>query len=72
VLFIEKEGFMPLFERVHLAERYEIADMSTKGMSVTAARLSRLWLQDHRPMPIGPQGHAGTPATRYGGWHPAQ
>jgi hypothetical protein len=39
VLFIEKEGFMPLFERVSLAERYDIAIMSTKGMSVTAARM---------------------------------
>jgi hypothetical protein len=38
VLFIEKEGFLPLFEAVHLAERYDIAIMSTKGMSVTAAR----------------------------------
>jgi len=38
VLFIEKEGFMPLFERVGLAERYDIAIMSTKGVSVTAAR----------------------------------
>jgi hypothetical protein len=39
VLFIEKEGFMPLFHKVRLAERYDIAIMSTKGMSVTAARL---------------------------------
>lgn len=39
VLFIEKEGFLPLFERVKLAERYDLAIMSTKGMSVTAARL---------------------------------
>jgi hypothetical protein len=38
VLFIEKEGFLPLFEAVHLAERYDLAIMSTKGMSVTAAR----------------------------------
>jgi hypothetical protein len=38
VLFVEKEGFMPLFERVRLAERHDIAIMSTKGMSVTAAR----------------------------------
>jgi hypothetical protein len=38
VLFIEKEGFMPLFERVRLAEQHDIAIMSTKGMSVTAAR----------------------------------
>jgi hypothetical protein len=39
VLFIEKEGFLPLFKAVHLAERYDIAIMSTKGMSVTAARM---------------------------------
>ena len=38
VLYIEKEGFMPLFERVRLAKRYDIAIMSSKGMSVTAAR----------------------------------
>ena len=38
VLFIEKEGFLPLFEAVHLAERYDLAVMSTKGMSVTACR----------------------------------
>ena len=38
VLFIEKEGFVPLFEAVHLADRYDLAIMSTKGMSSTAAR----------------------------------
>ncbi len=38
ILFIEKEGFMPLFKEVRLAERYDLAIMSTKGMSVTAAR----------------------------------
>ncbi len=38
ILFIEKEGFMPLFEEVKLAERYDLAIMSTKGMSVTASR----------------------------------
>jgi hypothetical protein len=38
VLFIEKEGFMPLFEAVRLADRFDIAIKSTKGMSVTAAR----------------------------------
>jgi hypothetical protein len=37
-LFIEKEGFMPLLERAHIAERFDMAIMSTKGMSVTAAR----------------------------------
>ena len=38
ILFIEKEGFTPLFDAVQLAERYDIAIMSTKGMSVTASR----------------------------------
>ncbi len=38
VLFIEKEGFLPLFNAVNLAKRYDVAIMSTKGMSVTAAR----------------------------------
>jgi len=38
VLFIEKEGFLPLFKKVKLAERFDIAIMSTKGMTVTAAR----------------------------------
>ena len=38
VLFIEKEGFLPLFEAVDLANRFDIALMSTKGLSVTAAR----------------------------------
>ena len=31
VLFIEKEGFIPLFERVKLAERYDIAHHVVKG-----------------------------------------
>jgi hypothetical protein len=39
VLYVEKEGFMPLFKRVELAKRYDIAIMSSKGMSVTAARV---------------------------------
>ena len=38
ILFIEKEGFLPLFEAVHLAERYDLAIMSTKGTSVAASR----------------------------------
>lgn len=37
-LFIEKEGFNELFESVNLADRFDLAIMSTKGMSVTAAR----------------------------------
>jgi hypothetical protein len=38
ILFVEKEGFMPLFQAVNLAERFDVALMSTKGVSVTAAR----------------------------------
>ena len=38
VLFIEKEGFLPLFEHVRLAKRFDIAIASTKGMSTTACR----------------------------------
>jgi hypothetical protein len=38
VLFIEKEGFMPLFEAVNLAGRFDTALMSTKGLANTAAR----------------------------------
>ena len=37
-LFVEKEGFNELFRSVSLAERYDMAIMSTKGMSVTAMR----------------------------------
>jgi Topoisomerase 6 subunit A/Spo11, Toprim domain len=47
ILFIEKEGFMPLFEKVKLAKRFDIAIMSTKGMSVTAARLLVDRLSEH-------------------------
>ena len=39
VLFVEKEGFGPLFAAEQLAEKYDLAIMSTKGMSVTAARI---------------------------------
>jgi hypothetical protein len=38
VLFIEKEGFAPLFKSARIADRFDIAVMSTKGMSVVAAR----------------------------------
>lgn len=38
VLYIEKEGFMQLFKRVKLAKRFDIGIMSSKGVSVTAAR----------------------------------
>jgi hypothetical protein len=38
VLFIEKEGFMPLLRAAQIAEKFDLALMSTKGMSVVAAR----------------------------------
>ncbi len=38
VLFIEKEGFDPLFKEAKLAERYDLAIMSTKGLSNVASR----------------------------------
>jgi hypothetical protein len=38
VLFCEKEGFNPLFRAVDLANRYDVMIISTKGVSVTAAR----------------------------------
>jgi hypothetical protein len=37
-LFVEKEGFNPLLAQAQIAERYDVAIVSTKGMSVTAAR----------------------------------
>jgi hypothetical protein len=37
-LFIEKQGFDSLLEHAEIARRYDLAIMSTKGMSVTAAR----------------------------------
>jgi hypothetical protein len=39
VLYIEKEGFAPLLQAARIAERFDIAIMSSKGMSTTAARL---------------------------------
>jgi hypothetical protein len=39
ILFIEKEGFSALLEQARIAERFDVAIMSTKGMSVTAARM---------------------------------
>jgi hypothetical protein len=38
VFFVEKEGFDPLLEAAQIADRFDLALMSTKGMSVTAAR----------------------------------
>src|SRR5206468_1477902 len=38
VLLIEKEGFGELFNRAQIAQRYDLAVMSSKGMNSTAAR----------------------------------
>jgi DNA topoisomerase VI subunit B len=38
VLFIEKEGFLPLLEKAKIATRFDLGIMSTKGLSSTAAR----------------------------------
>ena len=38
LMFVEKEGFDELWEAVQLPERYDLAIMSTEGMSVVAAR----------------------------------
>jgi DNA topoisomerase VI subunit B len=38
LFYIEKEGFLPLFEQVQLAERFDIGILSNKGMSVVASR----------------------------------
>ena len=38
ILYIEKEGFGPLFKAVNLANRYDLMIISNKGVSVTAAR----------------------------------
>ena len=38
ILFVEKEGFWPLLRKVKLADRFDIAIMSTKGVSNTASR----------------------------------
>jgi hypothetical protein len=39
VLYIEKEGFHQILEAAQLQERFDVALMSNKGMSVTASRL---------------------------------
>ena len=38
VLYVEKEGFGPLFKHAKIAERFDIAILSCKGQSVVAAR----------------------------------
>jgi hypothetical protein len=38
ILYIEKEGFGPLFKAVNFANRFDLMIISNKGLSVTAAR----------------------------------
>ena len=38
ILYVEKEGFSPLLRQAGLAERYDMAIMSSKGMGTTAVR----------------------------------
>jgi len=51
VLFIEKEGFLPLLRKAQIDTRFDLALMSTKGMASTAARSlmeTLSWVRDVR------------------------
>jgi hypothetical protein len=52
VLFIEKEGFLPIFAAARLAERFDLAIMASKGLSTTAARtlIDRLCGENKLPL----------------------
>ena len=52
VMFLEKEGFTQILEAAQIAERYDLAIMSTKGMSVTAARILVEELCGKRGLPL--------------------
>ena len=52
VLFNEKEGFEPIFQAMRLYQRYDIAPMSTKGMSTTAGRAIVEELCGRRGLPL--------------------
>jgi hypothetical protein len=52
VLFIEKEGFDPLLKAAQIAEKYDLAIMSTKGMSVVAARALADEMCDEHDIPL--------------------
>ena len=52
VLFNEKEGFEPIFQATRLYERYDLAPMSTKGMSTTAGRTMVEELCGKRGLPL--------------------
>ena len=52
VLYIEKEGFLPIMAAAQIAERYDIALASSKGMSVTACRTLVEELCGRRGLPL--------------------
>jgi Topoisomerase 6 subunit A/Spo11, Toprim domain len=52
LLFIEKEGFSRLLAAAHIAEEFDIATMSTKGTSVTAARYLADMICDAYDIPL--------------------
>ena len=52
ILFCEKEGFNPLFKAVNIANRYDLMIVSTKGVSVTAARQLIDQICGHYDLPL--------------------
>ena len=52
IMFLEKEGFTQVLEAAQIAERFDIAIMSTKGMSVTASRTLVEELCGKRGLPL--------------------
>jgi DNA topoisomerase VI subunit B len=52
VVFIEKEGFLPLLKRVDLGNRLDVGIMSTKGASLTAARQLAERICSERGIPL--------------------
>jgi DNA topoisomerase VI subunit B len=52
VLYIEKEGFLPILAAAQTAERYDLALASSKGMSVTACRSLVEELCGRRGLPL--------------------
>ena len=52
VVYIEKEGFDPILEQARIAEEFDLALMSCKGMSVTAGRALVEELCGKRGLPL--------------------
>ena len=65
VLYIEKEGFDPIIEAAGIPERFDIAPMSCKGMSVTAgAHAGRGTVRAARPASCTSCTTSTSPASR--------